>query len=195
MSPPLPTVSVQGLGVVPADLLNTFEQVLDSLATLRSFVPVSGMGAFVQGFSTPGDGGAGPFWWNAQAVSANYVDDGANTIVPPGVVMGVWLRLGYLTTATPYSYQVPSTAFAIVVPPGVGSLILNPAGTLASGSVTLSTPPRDGWMVRISSSQAVTAFSVGAQAGAVVSNAPTTLAAGGVAGFQYVAGVATWFRI
>lgn len=107
MSPPVLTVNVQGGASVSADQFNTYEQVCPNLSYLRSFVPVENMGVFVQGFNTPGDGGAGPFWWNGSATSANFSDDNATIIVPFGVTLGVWLRLGYLA---PGSTTIPAVA-------------------------------------------------------------------------------------
>lgn len=180
--------------MVSADGLNTFEQVLDTLATLRGFVPVQGMGCFVQGFSTPGDGGAGSFWWNATAISANYQDDNANTIVPSGIVYGVWLRLGYFASPTPYLYQVPLTGFLITLPTGVNSLILNPAGTLATGSVLLAAAQRDGFTVGLSSTQIVTSLSMSSAAGSI-NGAASSLAANTPIRWQWVAAGNGWFRI
>jgi hypothetical protein len=194
MSPPLLTVAITGQGVVSADQLNTYEQVCDSLATLRSFAPIQGVQVFVQGFATPGDGGAGPFWWNATATTANYTDDNANTIVPPGAAIGVWLRLGYFVTQTPYLYATPTTGFTLTLPTGVNSLILNPAGTLANGSVIFANAQRDGWVAGISTSQTITALSLSSAAGSI-NGAITTLAANGTARWQWVAAANTWFKV
>lgn len=190
MTAPQLAVQQSGIGVVGADNYNTYAQTCDNVAQLRAFVGTQGVQVFVRGIGTPGDGGDGGFWWNAGATGA--VDDGVNTIVPTGASSGAWLRLSNVTQR--YSYQVPVTGFAITIPSGVEALILNPAGALATGALTLPSSPLDGQSVRISSSQAVTALTVGAGA-ATVNNSPTAMTAATPFGFIYVASAATWFRI
>jgi hypothetical protein len=194
------TAYLQGQGVVSSDQLNTFEQTTDLATDLRSFTGVSGLEVAVRGTSTVGDGGAGDFYWNA---TSQATDNGQSVIQPSGQVTGRWIRLGYYSptpqanNVSAYSYQTPLTGFTITIPNGVGSLILNPAGTLATGQITLPLPTVDGWIVRISSSQTITTLTVVTQAGYGLSNAPTTLSAGSPIGFQAVATAAspTWFRI
>jgi hypothetical protein len=87
---PTPTVSQQGLGVVPADLLNTFVQVCASYAQMRTFPGLSNMAINVLGGTTPGDGGQGLFYWNSTSTSP---DNGHSIIVPYGYTTGAWIRL------------------------------------------------------------------------------------------------------
>ena len=91
MTAPQLTVQIQGQGVVSADQLNTYEQTCDNVPELRAFVGAPGVQTFIRGLSTPGDGGAGPFWWNPSGTGP---DDGVNIIVPPGAITGCWVRLG-----------------------------------------------------------------------------------------------------
>ena len=58
---PSPFVSIQGQGVVPADLLNTFVQTVTNFAQLRTFTGLTSMLADVQGGVAPGDGLGGRF--------------------------------------------------------------------------------------------------------------------------------------
>lgn len=78
---------------VTADALNTFVQSCPTLAYAYAFVGVSGMEMLLQGFQTPGDGGAGAFYWNAGNTAPD--DAGITTIIPngsPGTAS--WTRLG-----------------------------------------------------------------------------------------------------
>ena len=187
MTAPAPAVSIQGLGVVPADLLNTFVQTVTNFAQLRTFTALTGMLADVQGGATPGDGLGGRFWYSAARVAT---DNGATVIVPTGAVQGAWLKL-----ATVYSYQTPTTGFSIQVANGVTSLLLKPAGTLATGTITFPTTPIDGQTLRIASSQIVTALTLSAPAGQTILGPITTIAANGHATWQYVASISTWFSV
>lgn len=193
MTAPKLTVQIQGMGAVTADNCNTFTQGTYAVTDLANFVGVQGMRVLVDGFTTPGDGGAGVFWWNTGLSGAT--SDFINIVVPNGTISGGWVRLGYLASLPNYTYQVPATGFAITVGTGIASLILNPAASLATGTITLAPPLRDGWIVHISSSQAVASLTLNSVAGYSISNAPTSLSAGVPVGFQYVQQVMTWFRI
>jgi hypothetical protein len=90
MSAPRLTQYVQGQGVVSGDQLNTFEQTCDNLVQLRALIGVKGMQVFTRGIAVPGDGGAGPFYWNTTALGP---DDNLNVVVPQPGVPGAWVRL------------------------------------------------------------------------------------------------------
>lgn len=192
MTAPLLTVYQQGLGAVNADNLNTFEQTCDTITQLSGFVGTTGVMVSIRGLQTPGDGGGGPFWWNPNLVGAT--SDFVNVVVPNGAAAGGWVRLGYWVVQPSYSYQTPATGFSITLGTGTAYLVLNPATTLATGTITLATPLRDGYVVRISTSQTITSLTLNSVAGYSISNAPATLSAGGVVGFIYVQSVTTWFR-
>lgn len=100
MTAPVPTVYQNGQNAVSGDQLNTFLQGCLMVSQLRALVGVPGMTVMIAGFNTPGDGGAGPFYWNA---TGNGPDDGGvTTIQPQQNVTGVWSRL--------YILQNPGTA-------------------------------------------------------------------------------------
>jgi hypothetical protein len=88
------------------------------------------------------------------------------------------------TSDQSYSLQVPTTGFSITIGAGVKTLILNPAGTLATGTIVMPASPIDGQEIRVTSSQTVTGLTVNANTGQTISNAPTTLVAG--KGFSYI---------
>ena len=167
MTSPLPTVSVQGQGAVSADLLNTFVQTVTNFAMLRAFTGLTNMLADVQGGATPGDGLGGRFWYSAASTAS---DNGATVIVPTGAIQGAWLKI-----STVYAYATPLTGFSIQIANGVTSLLLDPAGTLAAGSITFPTTPIDGQTLALSSSQIVTALTLSAP-GQTILGAITTLA-------------------
>lgn len=93
------------------------------------------------------------------------------------------------------SVQVPTTGFAITVGNNTSTLIINPAGTLATGTVTMPATPIDGQEVRLSSTQTVTTLTVSPNTSQTISNAPTTIAPG--QGFAWIYHLATtnWFRL
>ncbi|HEY4355963.1 MAG TPA: hypothetical protein VGN16_09465 [Acidobacteriaceae bacterium] len=101
MSAPQLAAQIQGQASVSADNLNTYEQTCDNLSQLAAFVGLPGIQVFVRGFSVPGDGGQGVFYWAV----GNYTNDGVNTIVPSGAASGAWLRL-YLNAVVPISSLV-----------------------------------------------------------------------------------------
>lgn len=85
---------------------------------------------------------------------------------------------------TGFDFQTPTTGFTYTVPDGTGKVILDPAGTLATGTITMPAKPNNGQIVRVSTSQTITGLTVSANSGQSIKNAPTTLAAGG--NFRYI---------
>lgn len=94
-----------------------------------------------------------------------------------------------------YDYQAPTTGFSYTFASGVQVLIMNPAGTLATGTITMPASPVDGMVVRFSSSQIITALTVLANTGQSIVGALTTLALGGNAQYLYRQTNNTWYRI
>lgn len=92
-------------------------------------------------------------------------------------------------------YSVPSTGFAFVVADGTDALILKPAGTLAAGSVQMPPNPVNGQLLRVCTTQTITALTVSPNTGQSVSGAPSTLAANGFFAMVYRQTDATWYRI
>ena len=78
---------------------NTLNSV-DSIAALRAVaVPLGNPIYTVRGYTTPGDGSGGQFYWNATSTVA---DNGVTIIAPTGVVTGRW-----------YKAYIPSPALTI----------------------------------------------------------------------------------
>ena len=191
MSVPSLTVYANGGPGVSGDNLNTFEQTCDNTAQLRAFIGVQGVQTYLRGRATPNDGYQGAFYWNALATAPD--DNGVTTVVPNGSGTGAWTRIKAFNNT--YTYVVPLTGFNIIAATGTASLILNPAGSLASGTVTFPASPLDGQLFRISCSQNITALTLSPSSGQSVKNAPTALTAGSGYDFQYVLPQLTWFRL
>jgi len=98
-----------------------------------------------------------------------------------------------------YSYQAPATGFSITIGNGVYSLILDPLATLATGTITMPAAPVDGQVVRIGSSQTITALTVSPNTGQSIKNAPTifTVTLTGDQGYEFLyrAANTTWYRL
>lgn len=95
---------------------------------------------------------------------------------------------------------VPGNAFNITVPTPVSEqqwILLQPAGPLSSGTVTLplNTTTSDGTEVLISSTQSIGAFSLGLNGAAAISGAATTLTAGSAVRYRYYQPTNTWYNI
>ena len=101
-----------------------------------------------------------------------------------------------------YFVAVPLAASTVVVPANVSSVLLRPAGTLASLTVQLPATVPDGTIMRIVSSTTLTALTVSAAGGATVTGGPASLTANVGIGFQFLAvnasngiAAATWQRL
>lgn len=101
----------------------------------------------------------------------------------------------YTRVAGNLNYQVPLTGFSITCANGDNTLVLDPAGTLASGTVTMPATPVDKQEITISSTQVVTALTVSANTGQTIKGAITTIAANGFAKWKYRSTNTTWYRI
>jgi hypothetical protein len=92
------------------------------------------------------------------------------------------------------SVQAPTTGFAITIAAGITRLILNPAGTLASGTITMPAAPVDGQIVEISTTQTVTALTVSANTGQTISGAASTIVATAGLSWAYELSLTKWIR-
>jgi len=95
-----------------------------------------------------------------------------------------------------YDYQTPTTGFTYTFNPvSTGTvLVMNPAATLATGTITMPASPVDGMIICFSSSQIITSLTVSANTGQSIVSAVTTLAAGGGAAYIYRLANTTWYR-
>lgn len=103
----------------------------------------------------------------------------------------VTLNAGLAFTAV--DYQTPATGFTITIADSTLALNLDPAGTLATGTINLPATPIDGQIIEVASTQTVTALTVSA-AGKTLKNAPTTLVAGSGFSYRYRLSTTTWYR-
>jgi len=67
-----------------------------------------------------------------------------------------------------YDYQAPTTGFSYTFAAGTTVLILQPAGTLATGTITMPAAPADGMTITVESTQQVTALTMSGNGGTVV---------------------------
>lgn len=108
-------------------------------------------------------------------------------VVPqiPSVVLA--LRVGY-------DYQVPLTGFSITLSNFATNLILDPAGTLATGTLTMPAAPLNAQICGVACSQAVTALTMNPNAGQTLNGGLTAFVGNDFAQYQYVQAITTWFR-
>jgi hypothetical protein len=92
-----------------------------------------------------------------------------------------------------YSYQTPSTGFSITLAGNIWHTILNPSGTLATGTITMPASPVDGQIVDVRTTQTITALTVAANSGQSILGNPSTLGVGGFVYCVYRSGNTTWF--
>jgi hypothetical protein len=106
--------------------------------------------------------------------------------------------VGTAASMTTYSVSVPLTGFTITGPnPNVATfLLLNPAGTLATGTLTMPAAPNDGGSFCVMSTQTQTALTVSANTGQTVGGtAVTALVAYQPRCWRWFALTATWALI
>lgn len=93
-------------------------------------------------------------------------------------------------------YSNPLTGFSLSVTDDTRDIhvILNPAGTLATGTIVLPATPRDKQLVIVTTSNEITALTIDGGS-ATVQGDPTTLAAGGFFTMKYDTTTTTWYRV
>lgn len=94
-----------------------------------------------------------------------------------------------------YLYNVPVTGFNLVIPGHTTRVILDPAGTLAAGTITLKSGAYDGQVLTISANQTITALTIAGSGCTLGNGMPTTIsAATGSIAFLWRAASNKWFR-
>jgi hypothetical protein len=98
------------------------------------------------------------------------------------------------------NFYTPATGFNIALPtPATASVwaLLQPAGTLASGTITLplNTATPDGTEVLITTTQQITTFALGLNGATAVYGDPVTLAAEDNFRIRWYAATNSWYRI
>jgi len=92
-----------------------------------------------------------------------------------------------------YDYQVLTTGFSYTFAAGTQVLLAVPAGTLATGTVTMPSTPADGMNITITSTQTITSLTVNANTGQSIVGGATSISAGGSQTFVYRLVDATWY--
>jgi hypothetical protein len=105
---------------------------------------------------------------------------------------------GTFATAGAYCDQstvvvTPLTSFTNTIPNSCSTYIINPAGTLANGTVTMPATPAPGQTLNILTSQPITAFTLLPNSGHTVLAAPTSL--NGNTGLSFIFNGTVWYCI
>ena len=91
-----------------------------------------------------------------------------------------------------YDYQVLTTGFSYTFAAGTQVLVINPAGTLATGTITMPASPSDGMTITVESTQQVTALTMSGNGGTIV-GAATQLIPNQPLSWVYRSTGTTWY--
>lgn len=92
-----------------------------------------------------------------------------------------------------YDYQVLTTGFSYTFASGTQTLIANPAGTLATGTITMPAAPADGMTITFSSTKEISTLTVNANTGQSITGTPGVLPANTAMSFVYRLSNTTWY--
>ena len=92
-----------------------------------------------------------------------------------------------------YDYQVPTTGFSYTFAAGVQTLIMNPAATLATGTITMPAAPADGMVITFSSTKEITTLTLNANTGQTLNNTIPGLVPGQSVAYIYRSASTSWF--
>jgi hypothetical protein len=174
-------------------------------AGLFQGLPIVGGGSYCVNFATNPTTGAVLTTCNGPAVPAGPTRVTGAELVPADTQLTqgqnpatAFLPVPSLASGA-YQYAVQTSSSTLQISNNVTNVVLNPAGAIATVTITMPTAPYDGQIVRISSSQTVTSLTVSAAAGQSITNAPSaiTVSATGSYGvaFLYRGTNTTWYRI
>ena len=95
-----------------------------------------------------------------------------------------------------YDFQTPTTGFSYTFAAGTQVLVMNPAGTLATGTITMPSSPADGMTITFSSTEQITALTLSGNTGQTIGGTQVTLLpANSAVQFVYRLSNTTWYRI
>lgn len=92
-----------------------------------------------------------------------------------------------------YDYQVLTTAFSYTFAAGTQTLIINPAGTLATGTITMPAAPADGMVIWITTTKQIVALTVNGNTGQTLTSGVTSLAPNQSVAYLYRSSNTTWY--
>ena len=189
MSVPALAVQQPGIGVVSADNYNTYVQGGALLANLQNFPAVSSMTVYLLGYTAPGDGGQGFFYWNALSTATS---NNTTVVAPNGLPQGRWIRIvnvniniqpfRYITTGTTDTAGLGDQVIAWNVSTGGAKTETLPAaGTVPAGlTITVSDAYGDSAINHITIAPVSGTISFGASALINAKNMSLTFVSDGV---------------
>ncbi len=94
-----------------------------------------------------------------------------------------------------YDFQVLTTGFSYTFASGITTLIAAPAGTLATGTITMPGSPADGMVITFMTTQEITALTIAGNTGQSIGGTQvSSMAANSSISFIYRQSTLTWYR-
>ena len=111
-----------------------------------------------------------------------------------------YFQTSFASPTMAVNLYTPSTGFNVTVPTPVSQqqwMLLQPAGTLATGTITLplNTGTPDGTEILITSTQTITAFTLAINGAAQIFGNISTIAAGAAVRYRYYLATNSWYRV
>lgn len=94
-----------------------------------------------------------------------------------------------------YDYQAPTTGFSYTFAAGTTVLVMNPAGTLATGTITMPASPADGMTITFSSTKQITALTLNGNTGQTVVSGAIKLFANQAVTYVYRLSSTSWYPV
>jgi len=143
--------------------------------------------------------GGGGFAWRqgpegGVKIDSNELSVKVNNAGLPGFTGQGYLELSSEAYQIGLQILVPVTGFSQTIPGHIGVYVLEPAGTLAAGTLRLPASPPDGKQQTITSTQTITSLTLSTSDGSTIIGGVTTLAANTPIRYVYNLANTKWYR-
>ena len=92
-------------------------------------------------------------------------------------------------------YITPTTGFSLVVSNTTTYLIMEPAGTIATGTITMPAAPVNGQIIRFATTKQITSITHNPNTGQTLNGPVTTMDQNTNAGWIYKTSTSSWYRV
>jgi hypothetical protein len=139
-------------------------------------------------------GGVSPFNRGRVSSQSGLTSEGFTTLGAAGghnvAIAGSQADQSYLAAGV----VVPTNGGSATIPDQTSAYVMDPAGTIATYTLTMPATPFDGLILEITTTNTITALTLSPNANQSIKNLPTTITSSAPIRYRWVASSSTWYR-